>query len=117
MSDTRKKSVENLSNLVKLMNENPELEIVPMVDSEIVASDEHAYWMGRWGAAEIGEYRCADGRVYFKEHDFDELVEDFIDSNYEFYENLSDDELEKLAEKKINNLEWTKAIVVNINSI
>ena len=111
-----KKQQENINTLLKLINENPELEIVPMVDSEIGGYD-YSYYMGEWGTAQIYEYHCSDERIYFKEQDFEELVDDFIENSCEEYNDLSDEELEKLAEKEINNLEWIKAIVVNINSI
>lgn len=110
------KQQNNVNELLKLIKENPELEIVPMVDSEI-GGDDYSYYMAGWGTAEIDEYHCSDERIYFKEQDFEELVDKFIDNNYEEYNDLTDEELEKLAEEKINNLEWVKAIVVHINSI
>lgn len=110
------KQQNNVNELLKLIKENPELEIVPMVDSEI-GGDDYSYYMGEWGTAEIYEYHCSDERIYFKEHDFEELVENFIDNNYEYYKNLGDDELRDVAEREVSNLEWIKAIVVYINSI
>lgn len=110
------KQQNNINQLLKLIKENPELEIVPMVDSEI-GGDDYSYYMGEWGTPEIDEYHCSDERIYFKEQDFEELVDEFIDNNYKEYNDLTDEELEKLAEEKINNLEWVKAIVVHINSI
>lgn len=106
----------NVNELLKLIKENPELEIVPMVDSEC-GGDDYSYYMAEWGNAKIDEYHCSDDRIYFKEYDFEELVEDFIDNNYEKYSNLADIELEELAEKEVNGLEWNKAIVVYIGAI
>lgn len=110
------KQQSNVNKLLKLIKENPELEIVPMVDSEIGGHD-YSYYTAEWGAAEIDEYHCSDERIYFKEQDFEELVNEFIDNNHEEYNDLTDEELEKLSEEKINNLGWVKAIVVHINSI
>lgn len=73
--------------------------------------------MAEWGKAEVDEYWISDERIYFKEEDFDELVDDFIDNNYEDYESLTDGELHKLAEEKVNSYEWTKAIIVHINEL
>ena len=39
---------ENREELFRLIKENPELPIVPMVDAEIVA-DDCGYWIGAWG--------------------------------------------------------------------
>lgn len=36
--------------LLKLIKENPDLPIVPMVDSEVV-QDDFGYWLGAWGAS------------------------------------------------------------------
>jgi len=38
------------------MQENPDLPVVPMVDGEIVAGDDHGYWQGAWGYARVDEY-------------------------------------------------------------
>lgn len=110
------KQQNNVSELLKLIQENPDLEILPMVDSEI-GGDDYSYYMAEWGNAEIDEYHHVDERIYFKSEDFEELVEDFIDNNYEFYKNIDDYKLEELAEREVNNLEWIKAIVVHIDSI
>lgn len=110
------KQQNNVNELLELIKENPELEIVPMVDSEVGGGD-YSYYKGEWGSAEIDEYHCLDERIYFKKHDFEELVEDYIDNNYEYYRNLGDDELQEIAEREASNLEWKKAIVVYIRAI
>lgn len=111
------KQQKNVNELIKLIKENPELEIVPMVDYDIVAGDDYSYWMAEWGTAKIDEYYHLDERIYFKEQDFEELVYDFTESNYKKYNNLTYEEFEQLAKEKINNLKWVKAIVVYINAI
>jgi len=108
------KNKEMANALLKLIAENPELEVVPMVDTECIFDDSYSTWMAKWGSADIDEYWCSDERVYFKSIDFDSLVEEFIDNNYEDYPTLSDEELEKLAKEKINAHDWIKAISVNI---
>ena len=111
-----KKQQENINTLLKLINENPELEIVLMVDSEIGGYD-YSYYMGEWGTAQIDEYHCSDERIYFKKDDFEELIDKWIDDNYEKYPKAPDELLEEMAIAEIDNLEWTKAIVVIIDSI
>ena len=107
---------ENIKNLLQLIQENPELEIIPMVDSEIVADDGYSYWCGNWGTANLDEYWASDERIYFKENDLEDLVQEFIDNNYEDYPNLSDEELEKVATEKVNSYGWKKAIVIYIET-
>ena len=110
------KQQENIKNLLQLIQENSELEIKPMVDSEIVADDCHSYWCGDWGKAKLDEYWVSDDRIYLKDNDFEDLVQEFIDVNYEDYPNLSDEELDKIAEEKVNSYEWKKAIIVYIET-
>ena len=110
---TIEKQQENIKNLLKLISENPDLEILPMVDSECVQSDDYSSWMSAWGNARVDYYYCSDERIYFKYHDFEELVEKFIDDNCE--EDFADEEFEKIAESKVEAYEWVKAIIVNIN--
>ena len=111
------KQQKNVNELIKLIKENPELEIVPMVDSECVPCDDYSYWMAEWGTARVDEYHHDDERIYFKEQDFEELVGDFIDNNYEYYSHLGDDEIRDVAEREVSNLEWIKAIVVYIRPV
>ena len=111
------KQQKNINTLLKLIKENPKLEIVPMVDTECVFSDDYSCWMAEWGKTKVDEYWCGNERIYFKEQDFDTLVEDFIDNNYEDYPGLTDVELEKLAEEKVNSYKWVKAIVVHIQPL
>lgn len=42
--------------LFKLMQENPELPVIPFVDGEIVAGDDFGTWMGSWGVSCTDEY-------------------------------------------------------------
>lgn len=112
-----KKQQDKVEILFDLIKENPDLEILPMVDTECVCDDSHGYWMANWGRARIDEYYCSDERVYFRENEFEDLVEDFMDRYYEDYSNLSDEEFEKLAEEKVNGYEWVKAIIIYIEAL
>jgi hypothetical protein len=112
-----KKQQNDVNALMQLIKDNPELEIMPMVDYECVLGDDFRYWAAEWGEARVDEYYVCDERIYFRKSDFDTLVEDFIDKNYEDYPNHSDEELEKLAEEKINSYEWEKVIVVYIKPL
>ena len=110
------KQKENVNILLQLIKENPDLPILPFVATECVFDDKFSYWMAEWCKAEVGEYWVSDERIYFSD-DYDELVEKWIDNNHENYPNLSDEELEKLAEEKVSSYEWVKAIVVFINQL
>ena len=87
-----------------------------MVNSECVQSDEYSSWMSVWGNVRIDYYYCSDERIYFKDYDFEDVVEKFMDENCddEEYKNLSDKDFEKIAESKVDAYEWVKAIIVSI---
>lgn len=103
------KQKENLDKLFQLIKENPELPIIPMVDSEIVADIGYSWWMGSWGDSEVDKYICTDERIYLKSQEDVEIVENFVP--YEDYMDMSDEELEDYFE----NLPWIEAIMVDIN--
>ena len=110
------KQKENIANLLKLIQENPDMEILPMVDSNIVLDDGYHYWTAKWGSAKVTKYWIDDCRIY-EYDDLEDLVEEWVDNNYEDYEDLSDDELFDLAEDRIKSQDWKPAIIVYINSL
>jgi len=106
------KEAEHREELFKLMRENPDLPIVPMVDSEIVADDGYCRWRGAWGGSYIGEYLTGEECIYFREDDdpyeVDKVLTEMCD---DYDENTSDEE----AAKAYAELPWIKAIIVNID--
>ena len=108
---------ENVNTLIKLMKENPTLEVMPMVDSEVVASDDYSWWLGKFGKAELDECWQSDERIYFRSWDEEELIEEAMEdiSLNPKLENLSDEELTKMAEERVNKLDWEKVILVKID--
>jgi hypothetical protein len=100
--------------LFKLIQENPDLPIVPMINYEVCAGDDHNYWMGSWGKAEIDEYYCGDEQIYFSDYKED-LAQELIDNNYDNdWKGKSDEEMDKLAEETVNSYDWVKCIAVRI---
>ena len=105
---------ENIEKLLKLIKENPELEIVPMVHTEVVGdSDLFTMWKGKWSKVKIDEYYEGDEKIYFSD-DFNDLVDEFIEDGYANYHYLNDKELKKLAKVEVRKYNWKKAIIVNI---
>lgn len=105
---------EKTRELLRLISENPDLPVVPMVDGEI-PGDDSGYWLGAWGVARVDEYLLTryDERVVYKSDDdvFDVLERHL--SNEEF-EKLPDSEEE--CRQFYDALPWTKAIIVYVNS-
>jgi len=102
---------------LKLVQENPELPIVPLVNEEVVADDCSSWWLGEWGHSEIIEYYKGKERIHFKDDDEEAVLCDMVDCKYsetkdgrDIYD-LSDEEWIEL----FNSLDWIKAIAVYID--
>ena len=108
---------ENMNELLQLIKDNEGLEILPMVATDCVIDDSYRYWMASWSKVRLDKYWCDEERMYSYVEDFDSLVEDYIDYNYEQYEHLTDEELCQLAKDKINSYNWTSAIIVYIEPL
>lgn len=101
---------ENSEELFQLIKYNPDLPILPMVDSEIVADDGYARWTASWGSTYVGEYILGNERVWFKdEDDAEEVLNDCV-GGIDFYE-MEEEKVHEEYEK----LPWIKAIIVNID--
>lgn len=105
----------NREKLLRLIRENPELPIVPMVDADI-AADDCGYWLGSWGNATIDEYLISERaeKIFFKS---DDDIFDVLERH------LSDEEFEALPQTEeecrpyYDKLPWIKAIIVYINTL
>ena len=89
--------MKNLKELFRLVKENPDLEVIPMVHSECVADDGYSWWLAGVGTPRVDEYYKTDDRVYLKS-DFDDLVEDFMSVKYDElpWSEMYDEEFERL---------------------
>lgn len=109
---------ENLNTLLKLMKENPELRVTPMVDLEVVCSDDYSRWLGRFGKVDIDYIWCDEEEIYFKSSSINNLINkrlEILGCNEEL-KDLSEEELKEIAEKEVEELEWEKVIAVNITT-
>lgn len=68
---------DNIKELLELINENHELPIICLVDSEVV-SDDYGRWMAQIGRSEIGEFATYNERFY---DDREEFTEDYYSHN------------------------------------
>lgn len=97
--------------LLKLVEEHPELPVIPMVDYEVVASDDYGYWMGSFGKCRVGKYAidyCHYNERVLLDEDEEELIESIAETKYN-----GTDEDYKRAEEEAKEL-WHDAIIVFI---
>lgn len=97
--------------LLKLVAENPELPVVPMVDSDIVC-DDGGYWLGSFGCSEVGEYALFDDRYFTDREELEERYADYICDDYP---DMSDEEFFAMVKEKTKDW-WIKAILVYIET-
>lgn len=108
----------NVEPLLKLITENPELPVIPLVDADVVG-DDYGNWVGTWGRAEIKELYSGRERLHVKDEDDEEdVLCDLLGCRYscdaqgrDIYD-LSDDEWNALY----SSVPWEKAIVVYITA-
>lgn len=100
-------------NLFRLMEEHPELPVVPMVDSEVVAGDEYGRWIGKFGDAHISEYYIGEDRVFIRDDDDSGEVEELVTEicGYDVFEFMTDEEVKGTY----SAVPWIRAIIVNID--
>lgn len=103
--------------IIKLIEENPELPVVPMVDSEVVA-DDGGYWLGKWGRCKVTEYYAGREYIHFRDDDEEDVLNDLIGCKYgydsqgrDIYD-LTDEEWDALCK----SIPWIKCIVVYITT-
>ena len=113
------KQAENLKELFRLIKKRPDLPIVAMVDSEIVADDGCCYWMGSWGNCLIDKYIVHEdyGVIFYEEGKPDtvDIFEKYFDyAECGIDEELPDEEALPLMRAKVDSLDWKEAIIVYI---
>ena len=132
------KSVENLRKLIALIEENPDLPVMAMVDSEVVADDNCGRWFGSIGCCRVEEYALYNDEYFDDKERFEEAYYDYMEdelcemfdynprineytaqqgeySKQQFEKNMKqmdklNKHLDEIAEKY-----FTKAIFVNID--
>ena len=107
--------------LLQLIRENPELPVVPMVNSEVIADDSHAWWLGEFGMCSIDSYYSDNDaeRVWLKADDEEDMLDKWADDHYDEIKDMSNADAEAYVNKHggewINSLPWIRAIVVWID--
>lgn len=99
--------------MIQLIQKNPSLRILPMVDGELGGPD-FAYYAGSFINAEIDEVHYDDERIYFRSYDEEDMGESIF-SRLEYHNpSWSDTLLDEKTEEQLAEIKWEKVIVVKI---
>ena len=106
----------NLKELLKLIEENPDLEVVVMVQSEVVGGDIYGRWLGSFGKIEIDKYVTSkeynEPGIFFHSHkEYEDAIAIIAP---DIYEHITEYTLEEIKEE-FEKLPWVEAIIVNID--
>mgnify|MGYP003184172976 FL=1 len=98
--------------LIRLVQENPELPIVPVVYIENCCDDYSSFY-GRFDSVDIGRYAEWDGQIYT---DVDMFKEDYLLQNKNaLYTMCEDDDSVNLCLQRIASSYFKKAILLYID--
>lgn len=108
---------ENIKEILKLIEEHPDLPVIPMVGQDIVA-DCTGEWMANFGKAEIRKICIYEEMVIFHDEDPLKIAQtlDFYLFNTELWDSLSDERANRITKEMIDSLDWLEAIIVHIET-
>ena len=69
---------DNIKRVLELINDNPDLPVVCMVDGDVVR-DDWGRWLAQIGWSDVGEYALYNERFY--DDDREQFIEDYYNRN------------------------------------
>ena len=97
----------NVKNLLQLINEHPDLPVIPFVGQDIIAECS-GEWVASLGKAEIKKFCIYGEKVVFYEEEYIQKTVDALDESIE-------PSIDKLK-GYLDSLDWLEAIVVHIET-
>ena len=105
---------ENIKDLLKLIDEHPDLPVIPMVGQDIVA-DCTGEWVAHFGKAEIKKMCIYGENVIFREDKNAIKTVEALDLEGLTEGRTREESIEKLN-GYLDELDWLKAIIVHIET-
>ena len=104
--------------LKKLIADHPDLPIVVIVNSEVVADDDYNWWYAPDVSFSLGELLDCDQdvndmKVYTDRDDFEEDLADILGNSGD-YDETTDEEFDKIVQEELKKYEpyWKKVIQI-----
>ena len=105
---------ENIKDLLKLIDEHPDLPVIPMVGQDIVA-DCTGEWVAYFGKAEVKKMCIYGEKVVFREEKNAIKTVEALELEGLTEGRAREESLEKLN-RYLDELEWLEAIIVHIET-
>ena len=105
---------ENIKDLLKLINEHPDLPVIPMVGQDIVA-DCTGEWIANFGKAEIKKMCIYGEKVIFREEKNAIKTVEALELEGLTEGRAREESIEKLN-GYLDELDWLEAIIVHIET-
>ena len=108
---------ENIKEILKLIDENPDLPVIPMVGQDIVA-DSFGEWTAEVGEAEIKKICIYEDAVIFYDENTLKTA-GLLELDYDTLgipESMSSGEANRRLKAFIDSLDWLEAIIIHIET-
>ena len=105
---------DNIKHLIQLMDENPDLPVIPMVGQDIVA-DCTGEWVAHFGKAEIKKMCIYGEKVIFREEKNAIKTVEALELEWLTEGRTREESIEKLN-GYLDELDWLEAIIVHIET-
>lgn len=108
---------ENIKEILKLIEEHPDLPVVPMVGQDIVA-DSFGEWTAEVGEAEIKKICIYEETVIFYDEDPLKTAQtlDFYRFDPGIWDSVSGERTNGITKEMIDSLDWLEVIIVHIET-
>lgn len=108
---------ENIKEILKLIEEHPDLLVIPMVGQDIVL-DDMGDWVASFGSAEIRKICIYEETVIFYDEDHLKTAQtlDFYRFDPRIRDSVSDEKTNGITKEMIDSLDWLEVIIVHIET-
>ena len=109
---------DNIKDLLRLIEEHPDLPVVPMVGQDIVA-DCTGEWVANFGKAEVRKICLYEEAIIFYDENPLKIAESLVfyhDLPVGVFDSVSTGETNKLTKEALDSLDWLEAIIIHVET-
>lgn len=109
---------ENIKEILKLIDEHPDLPVIPVVGQDIVA-DSTGEWIANFGKAEVRKICLYEEAIIFYDENPLKIAESLVfyhDLPVGVFDSVSTGETNKLTKEALDSLDWLEAIIIHVET-